>query len=415
MVSALQPLAVSMQISSDVASLDITTWFATRVNDLKAFGAFWHDPTRTCQQQQAFISTEIKSWDEMTDQKDHQTTEYLISRRMALATLATLSTSLLTKMQFGSLTTIVIEEFLAESTTSIVACWHLLRGDGLVTVEHALPKFLPLLIALIKQYPLYKEKASYLASQSFLLLSLVALHRLRFSERVEYCKQAVEFAREADDHTLLVTSLTHLGDAFFTNGQSMKMLHIYQQAEYYSRGMEISQFLRSKVLAELAHAYAQQGNDQETFRNIGEARQLFSEERGDTPVFLSTDYGLFQLILFEGLSTLGLGNYEEIQENTLRAHDYYQEATNKLKQIEQLAQTVIIPERIRVEIVNQRALVNAKAGNLDEFEKYFMEGVNGAKALASEKRRQEAIANWKAARAQWPHEKKILELADVLF
>ncbi len=399
----------------ETASLDVATWFGARVNDLKAIGAFWHGPTITCQQQQAFIHVELEKWGAMTDQSNHNISEYHITRRTALATLATLSTSLLTKMQFGPLMTLVIEEFLAESTTSIVACWHLLRGDGLATVEHALPKYLPLLVSLIKQFPSYKQKASYLASQGFLLLSLVALHRLRFLERVTFCKQAVEFASESGDRTLLVTSLTHLGDAFFTNGQRTEMLHTYQQAEYYGESTEISAFLRSKVLGELAHAYAQQGKSQEVFRCLGEAHTIFTEESSDTPVFLSTDYGLFQLILHTGLSTLDLGNYEDIQDNPGRAQEHYRDATSKLNQIEHLSQTIIVPERIRVEIVNQRALAAAKAGNLDEFEQYLIEGANGARSLASEKRRQEAIANWKIAREQWPHEKRVLELAEVLF
>lgn len=67
----------------------------------------------------------------MTDQDLQPTNEYHINRRMALATLATLSSSLLRKMRFGALTSIGIEETLAESTMCIVACWHLLRGDGL--------------------------------------------------------------------------------------------------------------------------------------------------------------------------------------------------------------------------------------------------------------------------------------------
>jgi tetratricopeptide (TPR) repeat protein len=393
-------------------NLDLPTWYGARGNELKAVGAFQQGPTFSYQQQHAFIHAEIETWSKMTDQDHQATNEYLISRRTALATL---STSLLAKIQFGPFTSIVIEEFLAESTTSIVACWHLLRGDGLTTVEHALPKYLPLLLALIKQYTLYKTKASYLASQGFLLLSLVALHRLHFSKRVAYCKQAVELARESGDRTLLVPSLMHLGDAFFTNGQRDEMLHTYYQAEYQSKSPEISMFLRSKVLAELVHAYAQQGRDQEALRSVGEARTLFTEETYDTPVFLSTDYDHFQLILFEGLSALDLGNYEEAQENAHRAHDYYQSASNKLNQIDQLSQTIIAPERIRIEIVNQRSLAAVKSGNLDEFETYLIEGAKGAKVLASEKRRQEAITNWKAARERWPHEQRVMELADVLF
>ena len=404
------------QLSSvETTPRDIATWIGIKVNNLKARGVFWHEQALSSQQTQSLIHTEIETWSTIINQDRGRTNEYLISRRTALATLATLSSTLLTKMQFGTRTLSLLEEFLAEATTSIVACWHLLRGDGLATVEYALPKYLPLLIALIKHHPAYKTRASYLASQGFLLLSLVALHQLHFPERVEYCKQAVEFARESGDCTLLIASLLHLGDALFTNGQKEEMIQTYSQAEYQSKSAEISMFLRSKVLAELAHAYAQQGRNQESLRSIGEAHALFTEESSDTPVFLSTDYGLFQLILFEGLSNVDLGIHEEIQGNTRLAQEYYQNASDTLKKIDQLSQTIIVPERIRVEIVNQQALAAVQAGNLDEFGKYLLEGAKGAKSLASEKRRQEAIANWKRARKRWPQEKSIGELADVLF
>jgi len=65
-------------------------------------------------------------------------------------------------------------------------------------------------------------------------------------------------------------------------------------------------------------------------------------------------------------------------------------------------------------IAVQRALAAVKVGNLEQFREHLIEGVNGAKALGSEKRRQEAIATYKEARLKWPHELQILELADLL-
>jgi len=43
-----------------------------------------------------------------------------------------------------------------------------------------------------------------------------------------------------------------------------------------------------------------------------------------------------------------------------------------------------------------------------------IDGAATAKALNSEMRRQEVIANWKEARKVWPHESKAMHLADVL-
>jgi len=41
-------------------------------------------------------------------------------------------------------------------------------------------------------------------------------------------------------------------------------------------------------------------------------------------------------------------------------------------------------------------------------------GTPAKKALNSEKRRQEVIANWKQARKAWPHQSRVMRLADML-
>jgi hypothetical protein len=51
---------------------------------------------------------------------------------------------------------------------------------------------------------------------------------------------------------------------------------------------------------------------------------------------------------------------------------------------------------------------------MEDFRHHLIAGIQGAQALGSQKRRQEAIDNWKEARKVWPHETKVLELADLL-
>ena len=51
---------------------------------------------------------------------------------------------------------------------------------------------------------------------------------------------------------------------------------------------------------------------------------------------------------------------------------------------------------------------------MEQFQRFLIEGVQGAKVLRSRKRKEEVVANWREARQKWPHEKKVLELADLL-
>ncbi|MBV9691204.1 MAG: winged helix-turn-helix domain-containing protein [Ktedonobacteraceae bacterium] len=396
---------------------DWPSWFSEQVDVLKGVLAGWQEQQLACSHVQALLHEQIERWNTMSDQAGKTSSDVLLGRRLALTTLATVSAALLTKVQAGPLTALLLEEFLAQCSASITACWHLLRGDGLSTVEYVLPKYLPVLTALIQQLPTYKQKSAYLAAQGYLLLGLVALHRLRFFERVACCKQAVEYAHVAGDQTLLVTALTHLGDAFYTNGQRAEMLQTCQQALLYSdvkeRDDTLPLLVRSKAYAELAHGYAQNGKVQQALCSISEARAIFPEVVREIPVFLSTDYGLFQVILFEGLSNLALANHEERYDNPSRAYDRYQEAASKLAQVDQLPRPIVVPERLRIEIINHQAAAAVGAGNMEEFEHYLLAGVAGAKALGSEKRRQEAVTVWRKARETWPDEQRIMRLADV--
>ncbi len=97
-----------------------------------------------------------------------------------------------------------------------------------------------------------------------------------------------------------------------------------------------------------------------------------------------------------------------------RSRTLYTAAQQTLSQHERLDATIVVPERIRVEIINHQAATAIAQGDMELFQAYFQAGVQGAKALGSDKRMQEAITNWKAARERWPHEQRVLELADVL-
>jgi tetratricopeptide (TPR) repeat protein len=343
----------------------------------------------------------------MADQDYQQTSEYLITRRTALATLATLSTRLLTRVQGGPLSPIVVEEFLRESTTAITACWELLNANGLATVEYALPRYLPLLMNLAHQPSKYQQQAAYLASQGCLLMNFVTYHQFRFHELLAYATQSVELAVISTDTNLHVKALGWLGGAFEQNGQAQMLLEKRQYAAFHLK--KILQPLQSKVLSELAYAYAQNGRTEDAQRSLKEAQQLLPDTIGEVPCFISSDYGMLQLILEEGKTHIALS-----QHDTDHVLEHSMQAQTALAQLGKLPSTISVPERTKIEIINHQAAAAVGAGNMEEFIHYLQAGAKGAKALGSQKRKQEAIANWKAARVRWPHEKQIWELADIL-
>jgi tetratricopeptide (TPR) repeat protein len=385
---------------------DGPTWCGQQITDFKALIASWQGQRVPCPRLQALLHTELERWN-IAQQPDEKTSDVFPRRRTVLAGLATVPTVLLTHVQAGPLTALLLEEFLSQCSTSLTACWHLLNGDGLAAVEYVLPTYLPLLVALARQPSSYQQRAAYLAAQGSLLMDLVCYHRLRFHEALAYARQAVELAHLSGDCNLQVYALLFLAGDLQHTGKPRAMLQTNQEAiQYLNEG--VVPLLCSYAFARLADAYAQNGQVQDALGYIGKSRDLFPSEFGEVPYFVSADYGLYQLILFEGVTHLALG-----ERDAEHVHEHSQQARIALAQFVQLPSTIIIPERSKLEIINCQAAAAIGVGSMEEFEHYLLAGVEGAKTLGSEKRRQEALANWRAAREKWPHEARVRALAEV--
>ena len=377
------------------------------VSSLKIYSTHCQGESTTCWQQIDIYET-IEQRRTMND--EHLRDLSQITRR-DLITLASVSSSLLLNMRRGWLSAGILEEFLSEATASVTTCWYLLqRSDGLPTVELALPQYLPELETLVKSSSLHRQRAAYLAAQGFLLRGLVAHHRTHFAERVAHCQKAVTYASVSGDPTLLVESLRALGGALLFNRQPKESLKAYLQAEAYSKSTQLPSFLRSKILGELSHPYAKQGNGQEVVRCLDEAHATFTTADSETPVFLLADHGRHQTILYEGLSTIDLGNHAKDQGKLSRARQYWEDAADKFGKMEKLPTGLSVPVRIAAEVLIARALAYAKARDMEGFLTYFEKGAKLAKELGSEKRKQEAREALNEALEQWPNDQRITGL-----
>jgi len=344
----------------------------------------------------------------------HQITPRAQITRRDLITLASVSFPLVAHIQRGVLTVGILEEFLSEVTASVTTSWYLFRSGGLTIVEYAVPQYLPELEELVKSSSLQRKRAAYLAAQGFLLLSFVAYNRLRFAEEIAHCQKAVTYAYESGDRVLLVESQRMLGSAFLDTGQLDKMLDAYLQAEHYCQGMDLPGFVYSKVQAKLSQGYAKHGKSQEVLRYRGEAERIFTEADDEIPVFLRTTHGRFQIILEEGRSTLDLGNHAKDLGNTSDALKYWKDAAEQFGKIEPLSSDVFVPLGTTAEIDLKRALAYAKARNMEGFLTAFPKGVQLAKELGSEKRKQEAREALKEAIGQWKDDQRITGLWELL-
>jgi hypothetical protein len=331
--------------------------------------------------------------------------DYTISRRQAIGTLISFPLSLLTTLNEHN-GKIAPEEFLPQCAASITACWDALNNGDLALIEQALPRYLPVLVSWSHRQSRYQKMAAYLGAQGSLLMYLVLYHRCRFNDVLAYARQAVALAQISENQDLHVFALIWLG-APELSVEPKESLKWRLQATQHSNDVVLP--LQSKLSAELAYSYALNGMESEALESISEARHLFTDDFEGVPHFISSDYGIFQLILFEGLTRLTLGEKDEQRRQT-----HSEQAGKALAQIETLPSTLFIPQRSKLEIMNQQALAAIWEGNMDDFLRYFLAGVEGAKALGSEKRWQELVTIWRAAYAKWPHEDRILKLSVVL-
>ncbi len=149
----------------------------------------------------------------------------------------------------------------------------------------------------------------------------------------------------------------------------------------------------------MSNVHAQCGQEQEAIRCLRLAQEVFPETPENDPSFLFADGGQFTLTLWEGLTRLDL--------------DQPREAWNALAQIERLPPTIIVPERMRLEIINHRAAAAVVLGDQERFCAYIEAGVTGAKNLGSERRYNEAFEVYKLAKRLWHNEPRIKELQDL--
>ena len=188
-----------------------------------------------------------------------------------------------------------------------------------------------------------------------------------------------------------------LAVTYYDSKHPRKALQIYQEA--LPDIGTASPLVQGCTYVRMSNAYAQCGQEQEAVRCLRLAQEVFPEIPENDPGFLFADGGRFTLTLWEGLTRLDL--------------DQPQEAWDAFAQIEQLPPTIIVPERMRLEIINHRAEAAIALGDQERFCAYIEAGITGAKNLGSERRYNEAFEVYKLAKQLWRNEPRVKELQDL--
>jgi tetratricopeptide (TPR) repeat protein len=381
---------------------DWPAWFAGQQVHLCAVVNDWRGPLFNADGLQAFLHREMMMFDalEPTDIDDRAL--YTVSRRQALIFLASLPLAVATSPRATLANPIATDAFLSECSASVTACWHLLRGPDLSSVEQLLNAYLVPLGSIAQRPSDHQQTAAWLASQAHRICGIVALHRNELRVRERHCQQAVHYATIAGDPSATVSALVSLASTHFYGDDPQQAATVYERALTHEQ--DISALQRSRVHAELAVVYGQLHREQDALRNLGVAQELYPGEPEQDRSFLYAEFTPASLALEEGLALLNLAlRYS--------GRGYEGRAMCTFERV-QSGRVAAVPDRIRFEIVNHQATTATLLNDLDSFETYFTQGMDGARRLQSKQRQQEAVATWRRALETWPHESRLRQLSD---
>jgi len=322
-----------------------------------------------------------------------------MSRRQALVTLAALPLTLGAPRGFGN-SDAAIEFFLSHCGASLTACWHLLKGSDLDTVDRLLNGYLMELETVARRPSNYQGPAARLASQGHRISGIIALHRNHIRAREHHCKQALEYARIAEDVGSRVSALISLASTYFYDSDPVRAAETYENALTFDAGM--SRLQRSRTRAELSVVYGQLGREGETLESAELAEQLYPQQPEQDPSYLYAEFTRASLTLEQGLAYAALAERHP-------ERGYQQIAANVFARVEHAARNSV-PDRIRYEITNHQAATAVLLDDMEAFEVYMTRGVEGALLLGSKQRQKEVRAAWRLANETWPADPRLRNL-----
>jgi tetratricopeptide (TPR) repeat protein len=380
-------------------------WFGNKTAHLVTLVDSWHDPTCRIDALQELLHQEIMMFDAVTADNEFSADRlYEFSRRQTVLTLAALPLSLMAgssnlnaSPEIGAGT----ELLLSRCAASITACWHLLKGADLPTVDQLLSYYLITLERVARQQSKYQAAAARLASQAHRMAGIIALHRNQLKLREAHCKQAFHYATIAADASSQASAIISLASTYYYTSEPARAAVVYERALELEAGMPPLQ--RSRVRAELAVAYGQLRREQDAIRAAGVAEELYPDNPEQDPSFLYAEFTPASLTLERGLAYVALAEQ-------FPGRNYQGKAAEIFAGIGDI--TGAVPERIRFEIINHQAETAVLRNDLDAFTVFIGHAIEGVALLESKQRLREVKTAWDKAVEIWPRERRLEALGD---
>ena len=308
------------------------------------------------------------------------------------------------------------EELLTHCAAGITACDHLTNGlhEDMTLASSALSTYLPPLKAMVDESSLHRKEAARLITLASLIKSRLSIHREGPKQAISYGRQAATYSKESGDFLLWLGSLRQLSWLYLCDNQALqakktalRAQHLLEHATEYTN-IPVPPLMQSAIYAGTARSYAATRQKDEVLSALHQAHDSFpdSDSSPDTLVYYAEhNHNRAHLLMHEGLAYYHLKQYKDASTSFAQAID-----PETL-----LPQLPIVSERIRVEIINHQVLTSLMLPNKDKEQiiHSWITGMQGAQALRSERRFNEAVTAYRIMQALWPDEKDIEELEDL--
>jgi len=391
---------------AEIVITDCATMFGFQHSQVTTLIQQWYGMAMFCNDLQNRLDQEVKKLDGLKSQ--YPLEEYAISRRCFLVSIAALPTALLHSVQQEHKMTLELEEFLPQCAASIVACWYLSGGSHLEVIEPILDSYLRPLLLILKHAPTYHHIAATLVAQIYSLKVILAWHLKSLNDAEAYCIQALNYSMIAKNANLQLTALNqHALISFYAKNFQQALAKSEEADDTLRRVIQeehIFPIVQGRVYMYLAALQAQQGFQTDAGRTLENVHRAFASQSASAePVPMYADCGNMSLTLWDGLTHYYLGRYDAT---------CTQKALNSLSVFGQLQPNDIIPERFRLECLNNRILAAVQRDEMEEAIVYFEAGKQGARGLNSKQRSAEINYAYQEILNKWPKEARIQVLRD---
>jgi transcriptional regulator with XRE-family HTH domain/tetratricopeptide (TPR) repeat protein len=305
------------------------------------------------------------------------------------------------------------EDALVHYAAAITACEHLSKGDGedISLAYGVLTTYLDPLKKIVDDYSQHRIEAARLVAQALLVKATLSLHREGPKRAINYGKQACIYSKVSENVPLRLATLKRLAWMYACNKQEPQALDTMLKAQsllqkQQKKGVPFHPSILGSIYGGVAKYQAQMGQEDEAINAIQNAKAgFFSANLLEEANATVDDFNESTLVLEDGLTCYHLDQYEEALQIFGNAIDFH-----TLKPLVPASS-----ERVRLEIINNETLASLKRPNKDmELSiNLWRAGIQGAVALRSEQRFQEAVMAYNIMQALWPEDKRIKEMRDL--